>query len=182
MILCGLALLYQSDSYRKAAKRWIVAFAGIVVGVNLTVHMVPRHLSPSPYLEDAKRVAEMMQKEDLLISEDFDGVSVYVQAIFKENVFSFYVTGSELAFDNTRLYRSLRETVDRHLRNGGRIYFVSIFDFPPNGRENSLGVRRGLDYSMFDFYRQQSQPILPLRSLVQESGQPIWLWKYEEPS
>ena len=182
LISCVLAFLLRFSRQKTWVRIWACALLGVVAGVNGALYWIPRRFTPSPYWEDAQRVSGTMNKEGLLVSESYDSVTNYAGAIFRKDVFSFFIRGAELGFDNAALEDSLRQTVARHLESGGHAYFLSLFDPPPGGWGLGLGGKRGLDYTMLDAYRRRSVRIFLIPSLTKEYRRPVWLWEYKGES
>ena len=146
LLTWGLARLRQSGRWEWAPRIWVVIFLVTVVGVNLLVNLGPRRFTPSPYLGDARYLAEMIRERDLLVSESFDPVSVYFSTIFNrnDNSFSFLVTGIMLGLDNAALRDRLYRAIDASHRRGGACILLGALRSASGGMGANAGRQEGL--------------------------------------
>jgi hypothetical protein len=180
LITWSLGLLRLRSRLGWALRIWMASFLILVAGVNIFANMIPRAFTPSPWMNDAHRLAEMIRDQDLLISESFNPVSVYFSSVFNRsnNFYSFFVTGHELKFNNNALRVHLHRTIDNRIQQGGHIYFLGVFDETwGHTLREKISEKKGLDYTMLESYRRDAFPIFRVPSLEGPS-QSVWLYEY----
>lgn len=181
LVVWGMAGLRLTAERRRMVRTWFASVVVFVVGLNLVTNVAPRHFTPSPYLSDAHRIAQILGKHDLLISASWNDVSVYVSYLFgreKAN-FDFLVVGMQLGFDNVALRGCLNRRILAHLAVGGRVYLLGFFEVSSQEWMKTLAGGKGLDLGIVTPLQQQSVALFPVKSLGSgRDRRPVMLWEY----
>jgi hypothetical protein len=154
----------------RQANLWRIAGASAVVAVTVTnlVSAVPAHRRETPFLVEARRVAELTTDRDLVV-HDWDEISVLYTAVWglspRRHQIDFPSTAiREGKNTGALLAREVAAARDR----GGRVYFLGVLDQTRASWDVLLGGRAGVPYATLDLYRQGSRVIVsfPYREAV----------------
>lgn len=180
LIACGLGFLRENSGWKRPVILWLFIFGAGLIPLNFFGYIYPRHAYDSPYVKDARSVAEEIGRDGMLVMESFDRVSVYAEAFHGVKVFSVFIEGGFVDFEFGPFKKRFLEEVAATEKRKGRIYFLQLFEPQMFDRlPGILSARRGIDFSFFEAYRKKSKPVLELPSLTSQEGYPVYLWRLE---
>lgn len=150
----------------------------LVLALNLA-WAVPEHRRETPYLAEARRVAEIAAERDLVVHE-WDGISVLYGTIW-----GWSRERHRFDFPTAALHRGpavrqdLDRAVDAAFARGGRVWFVGILDAPRAHWDVFLGAKAGLPWESLAPYRAGARAV---ESFSYRGGRlPLYLWEGPAP-
>lgn len=175
--LAALALArLPAPRWRPAWTAAALAATAAIAAVNLA-RAVPAHLRPTPWLDEARQIAERTAPRDLVVHE-WDSISVLYGTFWgwspDRHRFDFPTTAVERG-------PGAREALDRAVleawQRGGRVWFIGVLDQPRDQWDVFLGNTVGVPYETLAPYRAGARPAgtLPYRKA------PIQLFVWEGP-
>jgi len=156
---------------------WRIAGTAVLIVVLATnlAWAVPAHRRETPFLAEARRVAELTTDRDLVV-HDWDEISVLYTAVW-----GLSPRRHQLDFPATAIQERegvgavlIREAAAARER-GGRVYFLGVLDQTKASWDVLLGGRAGVPYASLDLYRQGSLAVasFPYRKAVVH----LFLWQ-----
>jgi len=128
-----------------------IALAVVVIwNIRTAIHA---HVSPTPYLADAERVAGMVKPDDLVIV-DWHGISQLYQAF--RGPLGKTVGANEVCAYGAGAAASLAEQIRATAAAGGQTFFVGVLDTPETVWDP---WRCGVPYHSFDLFRRCSEVV-----------------------
>jgi hypothetical protein len=141
---------------------------------------IPAHRRDTPYLAEARQVAQIAAERDLVVLE-WDQISVLYGTIWgwspRRHRLDFPSTSLALR-DGVRA--ELDRQVDATWKRGGRVYFVGVLDESQAAWNVLLGGRAGVPYEILAPYRAGARVVasLPYGNTVIH----LFLWQGQAPA
>jgi hypothetical protein len=165
-----------------AARRPVWIKAGVIALLSLaTLNLgwaIPAHRGETPYLTEARRIAEIANERDLVV-QDWDQISVLYGTVWgwspRRHRLDFPSSALALRGD---VRGELDRQVEAAWKRGGRVYFVGILDQPRAAWDVLLGGRAGIPYEILAPYRSGARIVasFPYRNTA------VHLFQWEGPA
>lgn len=132
-----------------------------LMGVTNVAFAIRNHLLPTPFLQEARKVAAVIRPGDLLVGE-WDNVSLLYESFLAREVNIFSVP-AEAEIDGLASLTRLNPMIAQTQRLDRQVYFLAVLDTPEAAWNAFLGDRCGLPYHSFDPYRKCTEVVEELR-------------------
>lgn len=113
--------------------------------------------APIPELSGAQQLSAIVTHDDLVVV-GWDGISVLYQYAFVRPDGHFISFPSDAIRRGPQAVITLRQSVNRTLAAGGRVFFLGLLDEPQQNWDSFLSSRCGVPFSDFNLYRAHSVP------------------------
>jgi hypothetical protein len=157
VLLVGMALSALPPSRGRRALMVGFMILVLVEVLSSCLWVIPNMSHEPPYLDEARKVEEIVRPDDLLIYE-WDKVSSMHGGVYGYGRPQLCLP--QAAYDRgAAVIDDIREMIRQAEARGGRVYFLGVMDLPEVTWNQFLGTRLHVPYHALDEFRDRCRPV-----------------------